>query len=96
MCQEAINTSVLRKGIEGETRMGHFVIHLEEINGEGEFLCPRCGVIISPDDDSGKVYDILEIAETQGLLQKVTIECKKCGSVINLEGFEALKEIKGK
>jgi len=73
--------------------MGRFAINLADIEGEGEFSCPQCGETISPDDDSGKVYDVLEAEEADGLLKKVTIKCKICGSVINLEGFEALKEV---
>jgi transcription elongation factor Elf1 len=92
-CQIAINTFSSRKRIEGETGMEHFKINLAEIGGDGEFSCPRCGEIISPDDDSGKVYDILETEEADGLLEKVTIECKKCRSIIQLEGFGLLKEV---
>jgi len=73
--------------------MGDFVINLTETEGDGEFSCPKCKETISPDDDSGKTYDVLNVEEEDGLPKKVTIECKKCGSVINLFGFEALKEV---
>jgi len=31
-----------------------------ELEGKGDFLCPRCGTKISPDDETEKVYSILE------------------------------------
>ena len=73
--------------------MGRLIINLTEIEGDGEFSCPRCGKIVSPDDDSGEVYDVLETEETEGLLNNVTIECRNCKSIIQLEGFDLLKEI---
>ena len=73
--------------------MEHYQINLTEISGDGDFSCPRCGGIISPDDDSGKVYNVLETVEENGLLKKVTIECKKCRSIVQLEGFNLLKEV---
>jgi transcription elongation factor Elf1 len=91
--QITINTFASRKRIEGKTELGRYKINLAEIGGDGEFSCPRCGEIISPDDDSGKVYDVLETVEKDGLLEKVTIECKKCRSTIQLEGFNLLKEV---
>jgi hypothetical protein len=70
-----------------------FRIDLREIEGEGEFLCPTCREIISPDDESGMTYDILEIGtEEDGMMHEVVIQCRTCGSVIRLAGFEALAE----
>lgn len=73
--------------------MRRFTINLTEIGGEGEFPCPQCKETISPEDDSGKVYDVLETEEEDDSLNKVIIECKKCGSIIKLEGFDLFKEI---
>ena len=73
--------------------MEYFRIDLTKIEGEGDFPCPRCGVTISPDDDSGMVYDVLESVKANGLLEKVIIKCKKCGRAIQLEGFSLFKEI---
>jgi transcription elongation factor Elf1 len=78
---------------KGGTLMGHFTINLTEIEGDGEFSCPRCKEIISPDDDSGKVYDVLKTEENEGLLKKVTIKCGTCGSIIQLEGFDLLEDL---
>jgi len=72
-----------------------FKVDLREIEGEGEFLCPSCGQLISPDDESGITYSIIEIGEKEdGEVREVTIQCMKCRSAISLVGFEALEETK--
>jgi hypothetical protein len=35
-----------------------YVLDLTKIGGRGDFLCPRCGNVISPDDCSEKAYSI--------------------------------------
>jgi len=42
-----------------------FRIDLNEIDGEGEFPCPKCHVMISPDDESEEVYRVLDILENE-------------------------------
>jgi len=67
-------------------------VDLKSIDGEGEFPCPSCGTIISPDDDSEKTYKIVDIDTfDDGSLRTLTIICKKCRKTIILEGFELLK-----
>jgi len=71
-----------------------FHIDLREIEGEGEFLCPTCGAIISPDDESAMAYDILETkTDEDDVLEEIVIQCKACGSTIHVAGFEALAEM---
>jgi predicted RNA-binding Zn-ribbon protein involved in translation (DUF1610 family) len=36
------------------------ILDLTQIDGNGEFLCPKCGNIISPDDCTKEDYSILE------------------------------------
>lgn len=69
-------------------------VDLTKIEGEGDFPCPSCGNLISPDDESGLNYEIVDIkADMQGRLRELIIVCKKCGSEIRLEGFELLDEL---
>ncbi len=76
---------------EGKKMGQTFKIDLREIEGEGEFFCPTCTRIISPDDESGMTYDILETeTEEDGTLREVIIRCRTCGSIIHITGFEAL------
>ena len=70
-----------------------YKINLTKIEGDGGFPCPVCNTIISPEDESGKTYDIINVdSKTDGSLRRIIVLCKKCRSKINIEGFEALDE----
>ena len=74
-------------------RKKSFTVDLTQIKGGGEFPCPRCNSMISPDDDSEETYIILDtIMDDENNLERMVIQCKTCNSVINLEGFDALVE----
>jgi len=75
-------------------RRSVFTIDLTKIEGYGEFPCPLCREIISPDDESGEAYEIIALKPSEDLsLEETTIVCKKCESIIHLQGFERLREI---
>ncbi len=61
-------------------------IDLTKIEGDGAFPCPKCGAVISPDDETESVYTILETKFKGDSLEKLVIQCK-CGSEIHLVGF---------
>jgi hypothetical protein len=63
-----------------------YEIDLTKIEGDGAFPCPKCGAVISPDDETESVYTILETKFKGDSLEKLIIQCK-CGSEINLAGF---------
>ena len=67
-----------------------FAVDLFETEGRREFKCPRCGAEISPDDTTENVYKILDVAMKENRLNKVILECNKCGSRIHLTGFNLL------
>jgi DNA-directed RNA polymerase subunit RPC12/RpoP len=62
-------------------------VDLTKIQGDGDFPCPNCGVIISPEDETEEVYHILETKVRGKALEKLVIQCNKCGSKIRLVGF---------
>lgn len=62
-------------------------IDLTKIEGDGDFPCPNCGVVISPDDESEDVYVILETKLRDESLQELVIQCNRCKSKIHLTGF---------
>ena len=74
-------------------RVRFYTIDLRRINGEGEFKCPKCGVLISPDDETEDAYVILEPVMNKDSLEKIMIECNRCGSQIHLIGFDLLNRI---
>jgi predicted RNA-binding Zn-ribbon protein involved in translation (DUF1610 family) len=77
-----------------------YTIDLARIEGNGDFSCPNCGVMISPEDETESVYTILETKMKEGgsqlvdrsisedpQIEELTIQCNKCGSKIRLIGF---------
>ena len=70
-----------------------YTIDLTKIKGKGDFKCPKCGVRISPDDESDSSYTILETVMEGDVLEKVTLECNRCHSHIHLTGFNLLNKV---
>lgn len=66
-------------------------LDLTKIEGNGDFPCPNCGVIISPEDESEDVYTILEEKLKGEVLEELMIQCNKCSSRIRLTGFSVLE-----
>ena len=60
------------------------VINLAKIEGSGEFDCPKCGIKISPDDETDETYIILETVMKGEKLEKIVLQCNKCKSQIQL------------
>ncbi len=75
-----------------------YTIDLARIEGNGDFPCPNCGVLISPDDETENVYTIVDTKVREGVLvdgqpplEELTIQCNKCGSKIRLIGFPPIE-----
>jgi len=66
-----------------------YKMNLTELQGEGEFSCPCCGVIISPEDETEDVYVILDTKVSNDELEELEIQCNKCKSKIQLCGFNS-------
>ena len=62
-------------------------LDLTRIQGNGDFPCPNCGVIISPEDETENVYRILETKVRGQALEELVIQCNKCASRIRLICF---------
>jgi hypothetical protein len=71
-----------------------FTIDLAEIRGRGEFECPKCGSKISPDDKTEDAYTILELVMKGDCLDKIILQCNRCGSQIHLTGFHILSKLR--
>jgi predicted RNA-binding Zn-ribbon protein involved in translation (DUF1610 family) len=65
-----------------------FKIDLASVEGDGSFQCPKCGLSISPDDESEENYEILDTKVINDELSELVISCGKCGSKIKLTGFQ--------
>jgi len=64
-----------------------YTVDLTKIEGEGAFPCPGCGVIISPDDETDDVYQIIDTKVVGDALAELVLQCNCCGSKIRLVGF---------
>lgn len=73
--------------------MKKYKVNLSNLDGEGEFSCPKCGIIISPEDATEEKYSILEPKVKETTLEEVELLCNSCGSHIYLTGFSLLNEI---
>jgi predicted RNA-binding Zn-ribbon protein involved in translation (DUF1610 family) len=71
-----------------EKKETNYKIDLSILDGDGTFQCPRCGLAISPDDESEENYQIVDTEVVNGELARLIITCRKCGSTIVLTGFQ--------
>jgi predicted RNA-binding Zn-ribbon protein involved in translation (DUF1610 family) len=64
-----------------------YTVDLTKIDGDGAFPCPKCGAMISPDDESDEHYHIVETKVERDELTELVLTCNKCGTLIKLVGF---------
>ena len=64
-------------------------LDLTKIEGNGDFPCPSCGIIISPEDETEEVYTIIDEKVNGEILEELIIQCNTCSSRIRLIGFPA-------
>jgi DNA-directed RNA polymerase subunit RPC12/RpoP len=68
-------------------------INLLRLDGKGDFLCPSCGIRISPSDETEEVYSLLEAKVRDNILESLLIQCNNCSNKILLTGFSVLETI---
>jgi DNA-directed RNA polymerase subunit RPC12/RpoP len=61
------------------------------LEGRGDFLCPNCGINISPDDETEDVYSIIEAKVRNDALENLLIRCNNCSNKILITGFSVLE-----
>jgi len=64
-----------------------YTIDLTKIDGDGAFPCPKCGIMISPEDETEEIYQIVETRVKDDELAELVLMCTKCGTKIKLVGF---------
>ncbi len=65
-----------------------YTLDLATIEGEGSFPCPKCGTMISPDDETEEVYKIVDTKVVGDELAELVISCGTCRTTIRLTGFQ--------
>jgi predicted RNA-binding Zn-ribbon protein involved in translation (DUF1610 family) len=69
-----------------------YTVDFTQLEDDGSFACPKCGAIISPDDDTEETYRVLETEVQNNELAALTIECGTCRSIIRLTGMNKVLE----
>ena len=70
-----------------------YKVDLTKISGGGVFHCPKCGTILSPEDEKEENYCIIESKVNNQYLSEIVLACNKCGSLIYLTGFTLLQKL---
>jgi hypothetical protein len=65
-----------------------YTIDLTKIDGDGSFPCPKCGTVMSPEDETEEVYKIVDTKIINDELVELVIVCDTCESSIKLTGFQ--------
>jgi predicted RNA-binding Zn-ribbon protein involved in translation (DUF1610 family) len=65
-----------------------YTVDLTKIDGDGSFPCPKCGTVISPEDESEEIYKIIDTKVNNDELVELIIMCGNCGTNIKLTGFQ--------
>jgi predicted RNA-binding Zn-ribbon protein involved in translation (DUF1610 family) len=65
-----------------------YTVDLTKIDGDGSFSCPKCGTIISPEDESEEIYKIIDTKVNNDELVELIVMCGNCGTNIKLTGFQ--------
>lgn len=71
-----------------------YTVDLTKIDGDGAFPCPKCGSVLSPEDETEENYQIVETKVKDDELAELVLTCNKCGSTIKLVGFLSQPESK--
>jgi predicted RNA-binding Zn-ribbon protein involved in translation (DUF1610 family) len=71
-----------------EESVSSYNIDLIAIEGDGSFPCPKCGLTISPEDDTEENYKAIDTTVVNNELAELVIECGKCRTAIKLTGFQ--------
>lgn len=64
-----------------------YPVDLLKLGGNGDFFCPCCGAIISPDDETNESYTIIEASVKHDTLENLLIKCENCSNKILITGF---------
>jgi predicted RNA-binding Zn-ribbon protein involved in translation (DUF1610 family) len=77
---------MMKKSMSKKTVL--YTVDLTQIDGDGSFPCPKCGTLISPEDETEEVYKIVDTKVINDELVELVIMCGECSSNIKLTGFQ--------
>jgi hypothetical protein len=65
-----------------------YILNLVTVESDGSFPCPKCGMSISPEDETEENYKVIDTKVIHNELAELVIACNKCKSTIKLSGFQ--------
>ena len=77
---------MMKKSMSKKTVL--YTVDLTQIDGDGSFPCPKCGTLISPEDETEEVYKIVDTKVINDELVELVIMCGECSSNIKITGFQ--------
>jgi hypothetical protein len=61
-------------------------VNIKDVSStKGDFPCPKCGTIMTPDDN--QEYDIIDKDVEDGFLISLLIKCRNCNTQIRITGL---------
>jgi predicted RNA-binding Zn-ribbon protein involved in translation (DUF1610 family) len=66
----------------------NYTIDLTQIDGDGSFPCPKCGTVISPEDETEEIYKIVDTKIINDELVELVVMCCACRNNMKLTGFQ--------
>ncbi|MCX8150582.1 MAG: hypothetical protein N3D85_03660 [Candidatus Bathyarchaeota archaeon] len=87
--------NMLKKEFKKNRVQSIYTIDLTQIEGDGSFPCPRCGALISPEDETEEVYTIVETKVANDELLELIISCCTCGTTLRVTGFQHIVGLAG-
>jgi predicted RNA-binding Zn-ribbon protein involved in translation (DUF1610 family) len=73
-------------------KSGLQTVDLTMIEGDGSFPCPKCGTMVSPEDETEEVYKIVDTKVVNDELVELVVSCGTCGTIIRVIGFQQAME----
>ena len=77
---------MIKKQLDNQEKV--YTVDLTQIDGDGSFKCPKCGMSISPEDETEDNYKIIDTKVLNDELVELVLTCGKCASTIKLTGFQ--------
>jgi len=74
-----------------ETKKLEYRVNLLTLSNDGSFQCPKCGTIISPEDETNENYEIIDTKVFNGELAELVVACHNCESTLKLSSFLQIK-----
>jgi len=71
----------------------HCVLNSSLTQQNGNFLCPECGLLLSPDDETEDNYCILATTVNCNKLESLVVQCRRCMGEIRLDGCSNITSI---